>query len=157
MKIAHLTVVIQCPHYAKESMASSNLHHQHSWRREMMSLSQSHSGYFFPIHLSLAHFWRVLPVPLCRNYLAVPSWDTIIQTLIPCNFHTCVSALTCLVFTIIYIGATSSTLRIRDTGAHWGLKWGGIYPLQRPDALQFDIFISYMTSFSNICVEIKWK
>lgn len=45
---------------------------------------------FFPIHLNLAHDWRVLPVPLCLNYLALPSWDAIIQTLIPCNFHTCV-------------------------------------------------------------------
>lgn len=72
---------------------------------------------FFPIHRSLAHFWRVLPVPLCLNYLAMSSWDAIIQTLIPCNFHTCVCTLTCLKFTITYGGASSPTLKIRETQA----------------------------------------
>lgn len=85
---------------------------------------------FFPIHLSLAHFWRLLPVPLCLNYLAMPSWDAIIQTLIPFNFHTCVCTLTCLMFTITYIGASSLSLRIRDTGAHTvGWRKEGFYPL----------------------------
>lgn len=34
------------PHYTKEPMASSNLHHQHSWEGEMMNLCLSHFGYF---------------------------------------------------------------------------------------------------------------
>lgn len=104
---------------------------------------------FFPIHLSLAHFWRGLPVPLCLNYLAMPSWDAIIQTLIPCNFHTSVCTLTCLMFTITYGGASSPTLRIRDTGAHtvsWRMEGFTHY---KPDApwgsgVHFDIIISYM-------------
>lgn len=84
---------------------------------------------FFPIHLSLAHFWKLLPVPLCLNYLAMPSWDAIIQTLIPRNFHTSVCTLTCLMFTITYVGASSISLRIRDTGAHIGWRKEGFYPL----------------------------
>lgn len=48
---------------------------------------------------SLFQFWRILPVPLCLNYLPMLSWDAIIQTLIPCNFHTSICTLAGLTFT----------------------------------------------------------
>lgn len=103
---------------------------------------------FFPIHLFLAHFWRVSPAPLCLNYLSMPSWDAIIQTLIPCNFHTSVCTLTCLMFSITY-RAASPTLRIRDTGAQTvGWRKEGFTLLRSYTlcgaAVHFHIIISYM-------------
>lgn len=102
-------------------------------REKRWILFRATLGVFSPIRLSLAHFWRVLPVPLCLNYLAMPSWDAIIQTLIPCNFHTSVCTLTCLMFTITYVGASCFFPYLEDQrhrSTHWEVKVGGIYSLQ---------------------------
>ena len=134
-------------------MVSSNLHYQHSWKGEMMNLCQSHFGYFFQ-SIFLAHFWRVLPVPLCLNYLAMPSWDAIIQTLIPCNFHTSVCTLTCLMFTITYGGASSPAWR-SETQEDM-LQAGGRRALPTIHLRLQHIIITYMIK-GSFCIIQFWN
>lgn len=80
---------------AYQSMASSNMPHQHSWKGEMMNLWFSSPSLAGTLLKGLAG--RL-------NYKAMPSWEAVIQTLIPRNFHTLVCTLTSLMFTITYVG-----------------------------------------------------
>lgn len=65
-------------------LASSNLHHQHSWKGKMNLCSD---GACF---LQSIFFWRTFEgsclTVLYLNYLAIPSWDARNQTLILCIF-----------------------------------------------------------------------
>lgn len=127
----------------KRSLSTEAIHHPNTqwphqiciintaWREKWWTLLEP-LGVFSPTHVSLAHFWRVSPVPLCLNYLTMPSWDAIIQTLIPCNFHTSVCTLTCLMFTITHGGASCFFPYLEDQRHAHILKrkgWGGVLTL----------------------------